>query len=115
MPDTLNETAFPPGAWLPLCRLDELEPGWGKRIEVEGMPPLAVFLLDQDVFVTADTCSHGEASLCDGAVEGCEVECPWHAGKFDIRSGQATAFPAVEPIRIFKPSVREGTVGILLD
>lgn len=102
-------------SWVALCPVVDLEPDCGKRIVVDGLPPLAVFQLDGEFFVTADTCSHGEASLCDGFVEGCEIECPWHAGKFDIRTGQATAFPAIEPIQIYRPSVRNGVLGIETD
>ncbi|KRB83516.1 hypothetical protein ASE07_23760 [Noviherbaspirillum sp. Root189] len=105
----------PIGSWRALCPVGDVVPEAGTRVVVDGLPPLAVFLLDGEFFVTADTCSHGEASLCDGFVEGCEIECPWHAGKFDIRTGQATAFPAVEPIQIYRPSIRDGILGVEVD
>ena len=63
------------------------------RVEVEGLPPLAVFQLDDGFYVTDDTCTHGEASLCEGFVEGDEIECPWHSGRFCIKDGKATALP----------------------
>lgn len=114
LPDT-SDAQPASGAWIALCPASEVEPDYGKRVEPDGLPPLAIFLLEGEFFVTADTCSHGDASLCDGFVDGCEIECPWHAGKFDIRTGKATAFPAVEPIKIYRPSVRDGVLGIALD
>lgn len=114
-PEPSKEGNQSDGSWLALCAAQEVEPDNGKRVVVDGLPPLAVFLLEGEFFVVADTCSHGEASLCDGFVDGCEIECPWHAGKFDIRTGQATAFPAVEPIPIYRPSVRDGVIGIEMD
>ena len=59
---------------LPLCAVAELEIGTPRRVIAEGMPPLAVFRLEEGFFVTNDTCTHGEASLCDGFVDGDEVE-----------------------------------------
>lgn len=96
--------------WVPLCAAADVEAGCGTRVELAGQPPLAVFRLGDEFHVTADTCSHGNASLCDGFEENGEVECPWHAGKFNIRTGEATAFPATEPIRIYPARVRDGVV-----
>jgi nitrite reductase/ring-hydroxylating ferredoxin subunit len=99
-------------AWRPLCAAGSVEIGTPVRVEVEGLPPLAVFHLEDGFFVTDDTCTHGEASLCDGFVEGDEVECPWHSGKFCVKDGKATAFPAIEPIKVYRTQVIDGDVCI---
>lgn len=98
--------------WLALCATADVKTDAPKRVEPAGLPALAVFKLDDEYFVTDDTCTHGEASLCDGFVEGDEVECPWHSGKFCIRDGKATAFPAIEPITVYKTQVVDGQVCI---
>jgi nitrite reductase/ring-hydroxylating ferredoxin subunit len=100
-------------SWVPLCAVADVEADCGKRVVIDDQPPVAVFRLGEEFCVTADTCSHGAASLCEGYVEDGQVECPWHAGKFDIRSGEATAFPAVEPIRVFRSCVRDGVVHVI--
>lgn len=100
--------------WRPLCDADAVEIGTPVRVETEGLPPLAVFRLDDGYFVTDDTCTHGQASLCDGFVDGDEVECPWHSGKFCVKDGKATAFPAVEPIKVYRTKVMDGRVCIEL-
>ena len=66
----LNESA----AGRPLCRAIDVEIGAPVRADVEGLPPLAVFHLEDGFYVIGDTCTHGEASLCDGFVEGDEIE-----------------------------------------
>lgn len=86
---------------VPLCKTAEVEPGAVKRVDVEGFPPLAVFNLDGSYFVLDDTCSHGQASLSEGYVEGDEIECPWHSGRFCIRDGQAKSFPVVVPVKSY--------------
>jgi nitrite reductase/ring-hydroxylating ferredoxin subunit len=82
------------------------------RVVVEGMPPLAVFHAEGRFFVVDDTCSHGEASLSEGTVIGESIECPWHSGRFCLRTGAAETFPAVVPIRAYAVVVREGQVCI---
>lgn len=100
------------GTELRLCRVDAVEDGEGLKVEVEGRAPLAVFLLDGEFFVTDDTCSHGEASLSEGTVENGYVECPWHTGRFCLKTGNALTFPAVTPVRVYKTVVREGEIFI---
>ena len=104
-----------PFPWRPLCAAADVEVGTPLRVEVEGLPPLAVFHLDDGFYVTDDTCTHGEASLCDGFVEGDEIECPWHSGKFCVKDGEATAFPATLPIKVYKTRVVDGRVCIEAD
>ena len=63
-----------------LCGQSEIPAGGVKRIDVEGMPPLAVFNLEGEIFVTDDICTHGYASLSEGVIDGDVVECPLHGG-----------------------------------
>src|SRR6185437_2356941 len=44
-------------------------------------------------------CSHERASLADGWLEGCEIECPLHSSRFDLRTGAVDAPPARLPVR----------------
>jgi nitrite reductase/ring-hydroxylating ferredoxin subunit len=101
-------------ALLKVCNVDEVPQDAGLRVELEGQPPLAVFKVEGDYFVINDTCSHGEASLCDGELEGGQIECPWHNAKFCIKSGQALTFPAVEPQKTYVVKVVEKDVMIEL-
>ena len=100
-------------SWRPLCHAIDVEVGVPVRVDREGLPPLAVFQLEDGSFhVTSDVCTHGEASLSDGFVVGDEIECPWHSGRFCIRDGKATAPPAFEPIKVYSTRVVDGRVCI---
>lgn len=101
-----------PATWTRICEASEVTPGYPKRVELARLPPLAIFNLDGEFFVTDDTCTHGEASLCDGYVDGEKIECPWHGGIFCIRTGDALEFPVVEPIAVYKVKVFDGAVHI---
>ena len=99
-------------AMLSLCRTDEVGEGEAIRVEPDGLPPLAVFKVEGEFFVTDDTCTHGEASLSEGSIEGGSVECPWHSGRFCLKTGAAQTFPAVTDIRVYASTVVEGRVCI---
>ena len=88
-----------------ICKTGDVAPGSVKRAEAVGFPPLAVFNLAGTFYVTDDTCTHGQASLADGYVEGDQIECPWHSGRFCIRTGEPRAFPVVAPIRTYAVTV----------
>lgn len=98
-----------------LCRLDEVAPGVPLRVEPEGLPPLAVYNVDGEIFVTDDTCTHGNASLADGYLEGDEIECPWHSGRFCVRDGRATSLPAAQPVRTWAVEIEDGDVFVRED
>lgn len=76
---------------------------------------IAVFNLDGDFFATDDTCTHGFASLSEGYIEDGIVECPWHGGSFDIRTGAPREDPCRIPLRVYAVTVRDTDVWIDLD
>jgi len=103
----------PDGRRVRVCALSELVPGEGLRVELD--PPVAVFHTDDgDVYAIDDTCTHQDASLADGWLEGCEVECPLHASRFDLRTGAVDAPPAKKPVRTHEVTVDGGEVYITL-
>jgi nitrite reductase/ring-hydroxylating ferredoxin subunit len=95
-----------------ICSVDDAVDFGALRVEPPGLPPLAVFHADGAFFVTDDTCSHGAASLSEGAVENGMVECPWHSGKFCLKTGKPECFPATEPIRVYTAIERGGQIWI---
>lgn len=106
-----------PGAgarWTALCAADDVPTDFGLLAQPDSHPAIAVFRLGDAFHATADTCTHGAASLCDGHVEDGQVECPWHAGRFDIRTGQATASPCTDPLRVYPTRVVDGMVQALV-
>jgi nitrite reductase/ring-hydroxylating ferredoxin subunit len=98
--------------WRPLCPTGDVEEGMPRRVVVDGLPPLAVFRLEDGYFVIADTCTHGHASLAEGFIEGDQIECPWHSGRFCIRDGKAMGPPAVVDVKAWPARVVDGQVVI---
>ncbi len=73
---------------------------------------IALYQLDGEIFATDNICTHGNARLCDGFLEGHEIECPLHQGKFDIRSGKAMCAPLTEDIRTYPVKIEGDRVFI---
>jgi 3-phenylpropionate/trans-cinnamate dioxygenase ferredoxin subunit len=91
-----------------VCPLTDLPTGGA--IRVDGPVPIAVFNVEGELYAIDDTCTHQDASLADGYVEGCEVECPLHASSFDLRTGKVSGPPAKTPVRTHRVSVEDGTI-----
>jgi len=74
--------------------------------------PIALFRLDGEVFALHDLCTHGQARLSEGYVEGGCVECPLHQGLVDIRTGAARAAPISVATRTYPARVVDGRVQV---
>ena len=82
----------------------------GEAVRVDAEVPIAVFNVDGELFAIDDTCTHQDASLADGWLDGCAVECPLHASCFDLRTGKVSGPPAKTPVRTHRVVVQDGMV-----
>jgi naphthalene 1,2-dioxygenase system ferredoxin subunit len=71
---------------------------------------VALYGVDGEVYATDNICTHGHARLCDGFLEGTEIECPLHQGRFDVRSGKAMCAPLTDDIRTYPVKIENGRV-----
>lgn len=67
-----------------------------------------------EVYATDNVCTHEYALLTDGWFEGCEVECPRHAGRFDIRDGKGLCAPIEKDLRVYETRIEDGAVFVAL-
>ncbi|MFH8769764.1 bifunctional 3-phenylpropionate/cinnamic acid dioxygenase ferredoxin subunit [Streptomyces sp. NPDC017958] len=111
---------------MPVSRLADLPRGEALRVEsgpppgsVRGDPHLAALVAvfhteGGEVYAIDDTCTHQDASLADGWLEDCEVECLLHASKFDLRTGSVDAPPARLPVRTHEVLIDDGVIHVRL-
>ena len=78
-----------------------------KAITLAGRP-IGLFRVGDAYYAIDDVCTHEFALLSDGFVEGCEVECPLHMARFDLRTGKAMSPPADQDVATFPVRV-DGT------
>jgi 3-phenylpropionate/trans-cinnamate dioxygenase ferredoxin subunit len=82
-----------------VATLEEIPAGGSLLVEVD-MVRIALFNLNGEVYAIEDVCTHDGGPLVEGrVVNGCEVQCPRHGARFDIRTGAALSFPAFEPTK----------------
>lgn len=100
--------------FIEVAPLSSIPQGEGFRIVPEGSVPIAVFHTeDGELLAIDDTCTHQEAPLSQGWLEGCEIECPIHAAAFNLHTGKAS-LPATKPVRTHAVEVRDGIVYVEL-
>ena len=88
---------------------DELESGGRKSVIIDDVPALLI-RVGEDFFVIEDICTHDGQPLTDGPISGCEITCPRHGARFDVKTGAALCMPAIEAITTFEVEVREGAI-----
>jgi nitrite reductase/ring-hydroxylating ferredoxin subunit len=66
-------------------------------------------------YVVQDRCPHAFATLSDGRLEGCVLECPLHGGRLDVRDGRPVAAPIRRPVRTFAVRQSEGNLQVAID
>ncbi len=54
---------------------------------------VAIYNINGTYYATEARCTHGMADLADGTLDGEEIECTFHFGKFHVPSGKATRHP----------------------
>jgi len=62
-----------------------------------------------------NVCTHDGGTLGEGELEDCAVECPRHGARFDLRTGEVLALPAVFPVNAYPVRVVDGRVEVKID
>ena len=90
--------------------------GGGDLLKVDaGGRPLLLARVEDSYFALDDTCTHEEASLSEGFIEGRTVECPLHGATFSLSEGTALSLPATTDIRTYPVLVEAGDVLVELE
>ena len=100
--------------WKDLMSQDDVFQNEVVSVQFEGKD-LAIYDVEGEVFASENICNHGNARLCDGFLEGYEIECPHHQGRFDIRDGKALCAPLTENMKTYPVKIENGRVFINLD
>jgi NADPH-dependent 2,4-dienoyl-CoA reductase/sulfur reductase-like enzyme/nitrite reductase/ring-hydroxylating ferredoxin subunit len=64
--------------------------------------PVLVARRGDELFAIAATCTHYGGPLAKGLMVDCTVRCPWHHARFDLRTGEAIAAPALNNVACYK-------------
>lgn len=87
----------------------DLREGESLRVDIDDV--LATIVrLEGKVYAFQEFCTHRYGPLSEGELRGCEVTCPWHHSRFDVRTGKVTHGPAKIDLRTFRTEVRDGKI-----
>ena len=100
--------------WVDALAADDLPSDDVMAVAVAGRE-LELYSVGDAVYATDNLCTHGQARLCDGFLEGHEIECPLHQGRFDVRDGKPLCEPVTEALRCFQVKVEAGRVFVQID
>lgn len=96
--------------WARACAIADVPDGEMLGVVVNGAK-LAIYNLgDGEIRATRNVCTHEYALLTDGWLEDGEVECPIHAGRFDVRTGKGLCAPIERDLAVYDVDVKDGSV-----
>jgi nitrite reductase/ring-hydroxylating ferredoxin subunit len=94
-----------------LCPTSDVTEGQGLQVTA-GDLVVVVFKIVDRYYVIDDACTHGPGRLSEGEVDGDVIECNFHNGAFNIRTGEIVAPPCMIPIRTYYTEVRDDQIFI---
>lgn len=97
--------------FIKVARYSEIPEGQSRCVEVKGVR-VALFNCGGTIFATQESCTHAEASLCEGDLAGEEIVCPLHFATFNVRTGECTGPPADEDLITYEVRVENGDVEV---
>jgi len=98
-----------------LCGVDDLAVGEARLFDADGVP-ICLVRCSEGFRAVADTCSHEDFSLSDGAVDpdACEIECWKHGSAFSLLDGMPLTLPATRPVAVYEVLVDGADVSVVL-
>ena len=84
--------------------------GTALQVEIDGVEVAVVHADDGQFYAVRDECSHASVALSEGEVDGCTLECWLHGSRFDLRTGEPSGPPAIEPVAVYPVEIRDGDI-----
>jgi naphthalene 1,2-dioxygenase ferredoxin component len=86
--------------WVRIASTADVPEGEARAFEIMGLS-LALYHVGGEWFCTDNVCTHEFARLTEGWLDGYVIECPLHAGQFDIRTGSGLCPPIDVDLKTF--------------
>jgi nitrite reductase/ring-hydroxylating ferredoxin subunit len=99
------------GRWIKVAPQDAVPEGSTLQVSVEG-EPVCLYNLGGAIYATQDVCTHAQAHLSEGFVDGDCIECPLHQALFHIPTGKVRGEPATEDLRVYPVRFADGAIEV---
>ena len=97
--------------WHKVANAADVPAGGVLQVSVGG-ELIAVYRLDDTFYAISDVCTHQEAFLSEGFIEGDTVECPLHQALFHIPTGKVLREPALLDLKTYPVRQEDGSIYI---
>ena len=87
--------------WVTVAKRSALGDGDMLAIEAAGKP-IVLYDIGGEVYATDNLCTHAFAFLSDGWLDGDVIECPLHAGRFEVKTGKGLGPPIPCDIKTYR-------------
>ena len=94
--------------FLKVAEVGDVAPGNVKPVKINGKT-LALCNVEGTFYALGDECVHRGGPLSEGYIAGSNLECPWHAWSFDVKTGAATMNPSAK-VAIYEVRVEGSAV-----
>ena len=92
------------GNMIKVAEVSDIPVGGVKKVSLEDVD-IAIFNIGGELYAIGDTCTHEQASLSEGDLDGDNISCARHGATFNIKTGEVVALPAVMPVPIYRVKV----------
>ncbi|MBD2756280.1 FAD-dependent oxidoreductase [Spirosoma validum] len=97
----------------PVCHVDDLADGELKEVRV-GDTDVLLARADGQFYALYHKCTHYQAPLVKGVLNGHRLVCPWHNACFDIRNGHRLEAPALNGLPTYEVRIENDQVFVRL-
>ena len=93
-----------------VAKLSDVAPGSLKHVELDMETEVCLANIDGTIYAMNGQCSHEGGPLGDGELEGTTVICPWHAGEFNVTTGEVVGPPPEDAVAKYEVRIEADPV-----
>ena len=94
-----------------VCTASDVPRGTLKAVDLDGLAVLVVNV-GGDFYAVANQCGDSPLPLQYSTLEGAELRCSWHGGRYNVRTGQRLDGP--ERLTVFPVAVESGEIRVAI-
>ena len=98
-----------------VANVSEVGPGQLKQVELNDGTAICLANVDGTFYAIGGECTHAGGPLGEGELDGTTVTCPFHAGEFDVTTGEALSPPPDEEEPTYQVQIQGDEVQVALE